>query len=60
MRTLRKLVFGETWLLPGGVAGTLLAGALVRRLLPTAWEHGGGFLVLAGVVTVFVASLARS
>ena len=30
MRTLRKLVFGETWAVPIGVALTLVVGLLLR------------------------------
>ena len=60
LRTLRKLVLGETWLLPVGVAAVLLTAALVvRPLLDGAWEHAGGFVLLAGVLAVLSASLAR-
>lgn len=61
MRTLRRLLFGETWLVPGGVAAVLLAGGLVvRELLPSVWERAGGFFVLAGVLGVLLVSVARS
>jgi hypothetical protein len=59
--TLRKLVLGETWLLPAGVVAVALVGALIARpLLPGAWEHLGGFLLLAGVGGVLVASVSVS
>jgi hypothetical protein len=61
LRTLSKLVLGETWTLPVGVAVVLLTGALVvRPLLGGAWHHAGGFLLLAGVLAVLSASLARA
>jgi uncharacterized membrane protein len=56
---LRKVVLGETWLLPLGVAAVVLAAALVvRPLLGDAWDHAGGFVLLAGVVVVLVGSVA--
>ena len=42
MRTLRKLVFGETWTVPIGVALTLFAALLLRG---EGWWVG--FVVLA-------------
>jgi hypothetical protein len=61
MRALKKLVLGETWWLPLGIAAVLLAGGLVvRPLAPALWHHAGGFLLLAGVLAVLVSSVARS
>ena len=61
MRTARKLLFGETWVVPLGVALVLLTGALVvREAAPDAWAHGGGFFVLAGALAVLGLSVARS
>ena len=61
LREVRKLVLGETWLLPLGVAAVVLASALVvRPLLGDAWEHAGGFVLLAGIVVVLVVSVAAS
>jgi hypothetical protein len=60
LNTLRALIFGETWTLPLGVAVVLAAGALARHYAPDAWHDAGGFLVLAGVVAVLVAALART
>jgi len=54
MRTLRKLVFGETWTVPIGVALTLAAGHMLRG--------GGwwvGFVLLLGVVATLFASVRR-
>jgi hypothetical protein len=60
LRDLRKLVLGETWLLPLGVAA-LVGGALaVRALAPEVWEDAGGFLLLAGVVGLLVVASAGS
>jgi hypothetical protein len=61
LRALKKLVLGETWLLPLGVAAVILAAEfLSRRVRPDAWAHAGGFLLLAGVLAVLVASVART
>jgi hypothetical protein len=59
LRTLKKLLFGETWLLPLGVApvvavtGLLLDGGAASAKL-------GGFVLLAGVLVVLLLSVARS
>ena len=45
MSTLRKLVFGETWAVPIGVALTLVVGLLLRG---EGWWVG--FVVLAGAI----------
>ncbi len=48
LRTLRKLVLGETWVLPLGVLAVLLAGGLLDSVAPSAWEAiGAVFLPLA-------------
>jgi hypothetical protein len=61
LRTLKKLLLGETWLLPIGVAAVVAAGGLlVRRLDADVWEHLGGFILLAGVLAVLLASVART
>jgi hypothetical protein len=61
LRTLRKLILGETWLLPLGVAVVALAAGLVLKpLLSGAWEHAGGFILLAGVAVVLLASVSAS
>jgi hypothetical protein len=61
LRVLRKLVLGETWTLPLGVAAVLLVAAFVARpLMHDAWRHGGGFLLLAGVAAVLTLSVALS
>jgi hypothetical protein len=61
MRELKKLVFGETWLLPLGLAAVLAVGGLaLRPLVPALWHDAGGFILLAGVLGVLLASVARS
>jgi hypothetical protein len=60
LRTLKKLILGETWLLPLGIAVVVGCGALlVRPLAATAWDGLGGFLLLSGVLIVLVISVAR-
>jgi hypothetical protein len=56
---LRKLVLGETWTLPLGVAITLLAGVALDAAGPGWWHRAGGFVLLGGVLATLVASLRR-
>jgi hypothetical protein len=61
LRALKKLLLGETWLLPLGIAAVVVIAALiVRPLTARAWEHYGGFVLLAGVLCVLLASVARA
>jgi hypothetical protein len=58
LRQLRKLVLGETWALPIGVALALgLAGALRVLAGPGGWfEDAGGFVVLVLVLVALTVS----
>jgi hypothetical protein len=60
LRTIKKLLLGETWLLPAGIAATLAAGELLRRVAPEAWRQIGGPILLAGVLIVLVTSVRRT
>ena len=60
LTTLKKLLFGETWLLPAGLGIALAATLVVRRALGAEWHELGGFLLLALVLAVFVVSVDRS
>ena len=57
MRALWKMIAGETYVLPIGVA-LVLAGGLVLKSTGW-WEHAGGFVLLAGVIAVLSVSLRR-
>jgi hypothetical protein len=59
MRTLRKLVLGETWALPIGIAVAVGAAAIVRAVAGPAgwWESAGGFVLLGFLVAAFAAAL---
>lgn len=61
MRALRKLVLGETWALPVGVAVTLSAGLLLRAVAGDArwWHEAGGFVLLVLVLAALTAALPR-
>jgi hypothetical protein len=59
LRTLAKLVFGETWFLPAAVAAAVAASLLARHLLGDEWQHVGGFVLLAGVVAALTLSVSR-
>jgi hypothetical protein len=60
LRALRKLVLGETWLLPGGLCVLVAAALLIRSALHGAWTDAGGFILLAGVSAVLLASVWTS
>ena len=59
LRTLRKLVLGETWALPLGIAAAVGLAAVVRAVAGAHgwWHHGGGVLLLALLVAALLASL---
>jgi hypothetical protein len=57
LRSLRKLVLGETLVLPAGVACALGAGALMKLVAPEAWAHAGGFLLLGLLFGALAVSL---
>jgi hypothetical protein len=59
VRNLKTLLLGETWLLPLGIATVIAAALLVRHIAPGAWQHAGGFVLLAGVLVVLLASVGR-
>jgi cytochrome b len=60
LRQLRKLVLGETWSLPLGVAGALAVAGIMRALDGDRgwWHHAGGFILLALVAVALTWSLA--
>lgn len=60
LRDLRKLVLGETWALPLGVAALVGAALILRALAPDAWEDCGGFLLLGGVLVLLAVLTAGS
>jgi hypothetical protein len=60
LRDLRKLVLGETWILPGGVAVLVGLALLLREAAPGAFEDVGGFLLLGGVVLLLALAVSRS
>ncbi|MEA2180434.1 MAG: hypothetical protein QOG77_3731 [Solirubrobacteraceae bacterium] len=61
MRTLRKLVLGETWALPVGIAVAVGAAALVRLIAGPGgwWEDAGGFVLLALLVAAFAVAVVK-
>jgi hypothetical protein len=60
LRTLKKLVLGETWALPIGIAITLGAAATLRSLAPSAWSDLGGVALAAAVIVVLYVGVACS
>jgi hypothetical protein len=60
MKALRKLILGETWILPLGITAVVLVTALVLKpLMGDAWAHAGGFVLLAGMIGVLTVSVRR-
>ena len=59
MRALRKLVLGETWILPIGIAVAVGVAVILREIAGSAdwWEDAGGFILLGLLVCAFAASL---
>ena len=57
--TVKKLVLGETWILPLGIATALLAARILSSVLDH-WHTIGGFVLLTGVLAVLLASVARA
>jgi hypothetical protein len=57
---LRKLVLGETWTLPLGVAVTLVIGLALDAAGPAWWHRAGGFVLLVlALVTLALSLRAR-
>jgi len=59
LRAIRKLVLGETWLLPIGVAAVAVGAVVLAASFPEAWERLGGFAIAAAVVVLLVVAVAR-
>ncbi|MDP9345482.1 MAG: hypothetical protein M3P44_07135 [Actinomycetota bacterium] len=61
MRTLRKLILGETWALPLGIAATIALGAALHAAVGEAswWRGGGGVVVFALAGASLWAALRR-
>jgi hypothetical protein len=61
IRTVRKLVLGETWALPIGVAVAVGCAGLLSALAGDAawWRDGGGFVLLALVVLALLVAVGR-
>jgi hypothetical protein len=57
VKALRKLVLGETWALPIGVAVVLAGGLVLKAVGGDFWEDDGGFLLLAGAVVTLSLAL---
>lgn len=60
LRALRKLLLGETWTLPIGVALTIgVPGLALRPLDRTLWHDAGAAVLVVVVVLLLVWSVAR-
>jgi hypothetical protein len=61
LRTLRKLVLGETWTLPIGVALAVGAAGVMRALAGAHgwWREAGGFVLLALILVALLVAVRR-
>jgi hypothetical protein len=59
VKTLRKLVLGETWTLPIGIAVAVGVAGLLSAAAGSAawWKDAGGFVLLLLLAGAFVAAL---
>jgi hypothetical protein len=59
LRTLRKLVLGETWRLPLGITAAVLVAVAVRAAAGADgwWRDLGGVVLGAGLLAAFAVSL---
>jgi hypothetical protein len=59
VRTLRKLVLGETWALPVGIATAVGVAAMLDAVAGSEawWTDAGGFVLLVLLVVAFAAGL---
>jgi hypothetical protein len=59
MKALRKLVLGETWALPIGIAVAVAIAGVLRVVAGPGgwWEQAGGFLLLALLVVAFAVAV---
>jgi hypothetical protein len=60
LRTLKKLLVGETWLLPAGLLAAFAVALVARQALDGHWARVGGFVLLAGVATVLLVTVAHT
>jgi membrane protein implicated in regulation of membrane protease activity len=60
LRILKQLLLGETWIVPLGLALTVAAGGVFRALGASHWPQLGGFIMLAAVLLILLASVNRS
>ena len=60
LRTLKKVLVGETWLLPGGLLAAVAVALAARQGLGERWDRIGGFVLLAGVAVVLVLTVAHT
>jgi membrane protein implicated in regulation of membrane protease activity len=60
VRAVKKLVLGETWLLPIGLALMMAAGVLLRELAPATWSVLGGAFLLVAVLALALGSVSWS
>jgi hypothetical protein len=59
VRALRKLILGETWVLPLGIAAAVGACVIVRALVHAWFQHEGGYVLAALLVVVLAVAVTR-
>ena len=57
VRALKKLLLGETWIVPLGILTILLASALINQIASDVWAHLGSAALPAAVLMVLFSSV---
>jgi hypothetical protein len=60
LRALRRLVLGETWVLPLAIAVAVGAAAILRAVADPGWWHEAGGPVLAALTIAALAASLRA
>ena len=60
LRALKKLILGETRIVPLGILAIVVAGTLIHHLAGHAWTELGGVGLAPGVLLLFCFSVSRT
>ena len=61
LRSLRSLIFGETWTVPLGVGAAIVITALLRSAFPEhLWDEIGGFVLAGLIAATLIGAISRS
>ena len=61
LRSLRSLIFGETWTIPLGAGAAVVITALLRSAFPEhLWDEVGGFVLAGLIAATLVGAISSS